>query len=106
MRSSVVLPAPFMPTIPTRSLLLMMKDTLFRTVMTPYALERLCTDKSIKHFSLFCCRSLQERSVLMSHQEDIRVLLMLVNGRDEARGFGRGYELRFIECILLQRLGD
>ncbi len=34
------------------------------------------------------------------------MFLMLVNGRDEARGFGRGYEMRFIWCVLLQRLGD
>ncbi len=34
------------------------------------------------------------------------MFLMLVNGRDETRGFGRGYELRFIEYVLLQRLGD
>ena len=33
------------------------------------------------------------------------MLLILVNGRDDVWGFGRGYEMRFIGCVLLQRLG-
>jgi len=34
------------------------------------------------------------------------MLLMLVNGRDDVEGSGRGYEMRFIGYVLLQRLGD